>query len=662
MQGKKQVRLIAFFLILSIGLSFIKTTVFAKEKFLTVSGNSVSMPQLNSEKSDLADDTPPYVISLSRSVSENYFVNDRALSIHYRIEADDNVGLDELPYSYDEGKSWTKSNEFIVTKNGEVLVLIKDSSGNICDYEFEEYRIDNKPPHIKEITYIFEEESNGYGNCAELVIEAEDEGGAGLDSQYIAFFENAYTSKNKRSVNVNGEYSVWLKDGLGNVSKETVSVNNIDITPPVIKNAYAQMSVSVNGYYSDAKLCIDAYDEEAGLDSEAFSFDGGVSFEHYNQKIVHKNGTYRVVVKDVFGHYAYETITVSGIDECSPVIDDISLVLKNPSMGYGSEGELVVKAHDDESGLGIMAYSFDGGNCYGTTNSIKISENGIINVCVMDNAGNISATSINVTQIDTICPNLLISGNPTVITKDDVTLKITAADTQSGIASLWYENTSNRKKICLKEVNGEKSVSDSLDISKNGTYIFYAYDNAGNETTSTVKITKIDKSYKSSSSTAPGIRKEIINPAKNTTTTTAHSFKAEEDLGDLATKSSSVIKKSIALSEEEADYIGINEEEAIEPEFVPATLNILSDDGKIYSENLNEEVIVNSEEENLSEGGKKELNIIYPETEEKDDKGTVIAITILVSLFLLSLLCFVLYKTGLLNKDGFAKKFRREEK
>lgn len=660
-------RLFAFFLILSLGLGFIKTTIYADGKLTSVSGNTISMSKIGNERDkqeidDGEDDTPPYVVSLSRSASDNYFVNDRALSIHYRILADDDRQLDELPYSYDGGKTWTKSNEFIVTKNGTVTILIKDKAGNMSEYEFEEYRIDNKPPYISNITYCFTEECNGYGKSVEVVVDAIDEGGAGLAPQYIAFFEDAYSSKNSRSVNVNGEYTIWLKDALGNVAKESISINNIDINGPVINDVYALMSVSENGYYQDAKLCIDAYDTEAGLHREAFSYDGGATFEQYNQKVVYENGTYHIVVRDAFDHYSYGRIEVSGIDDKSPVIDEALLELNNENNGYGSDGVLTIKAHDEESGLSIMPYSFDGGKCYGSNNTYKVLGNEIVNVCVMDKAGNISASSVNITQIDSALPYLMISGNPTVNTREDVTLKINASDMQSGIAGIWYENTSNHKKVCLLESDGEKNVSDSLDISKNGTYIVYAKDVAGNEAKQTIKVTKIDKTTKSSSSTSTGIKREVISRGKNTTTTNITSGKIEERLTDPVTKSSTVIKKSISFDEETTDAGLDDNEVVIEPEFVPTEVSLVTKDDNKDIENVDEETIVSETEDKLSKGNKAELNIVYPENKEKGGRETVIIVAVFVSLFLLSLLCFVLYKMGLLSKDKLEKQFRKGKK
>ena len=80
-------------------------------------------------------------------------------------------------------------------------------------------------------------------------------------------------------------------------------------------------------------------------------------------------------------------------------------------------------------------------------------------------------------------PTLSVTGNPTSWVTTDVTLKVSASDSTSGLKSV----TANGKALSLN--NGVTSYT----VSANGTYTFVATDIAGNTTTQSVVVNKIDK-------------------------------------------------------------------------------------------------------------------------------------------------------------------------
>ena len=86
-------------------------------------------------------------------------------------------------------------------------------------------------------------------------------------------------------------------------------------------------------------------------------------------------------------------------------------------------------------------------------------------------------------KIDKENPTLSVTGNPTSWVTTDVTLKVSASDSVSGLSSV----TVNGKALSLN--NGVVNYT----VSANGTYTFVATDVAGNTTTQSVVVSKIDK-------------------------------------------------------------------------------------------------------------------------------------------------------------------------
>ena len=115
-----------------------------------------------------------------------------------------------------------------------------------------------------------------------------------------------------------------------------------------------------------------------------------------------------------------------------------------------------------------------------------VSSNGIHYVFyrAISSAGVYSNVSnYRMVRIDTEKPTISVTGNPTSWVTTDVTLKVSASDSVSGLSSV----TVNGKDLSLNDgvVN--------YTVSANGTYTFVATDVAGNTTTQSVVVSKIDK-------------------------------------------------------------------------------------------------------------------------------------------------------------------------
>ena len=86
-------------------------------------------------------------------------------------------------------------------------------------------------------------------------------------------------------------------------------------------------------------------------------------------------------------------------------------------------------------------------------------------------------------KIDADNPTLSVTGNPTSWVTTDVTLKVSASDSTSGLKNV----TVNGNALSLS------SGTVDYTVSANGTYTFVATDIAGNTTTQSIVVNKIDK-------------------------------------------------------------------------------------------------------------------------------------------------------------------------
>ena len=110
-----------------------------------------------------------------------------------------------------------------------------------------------------------------------------------------------------------------------------------------------------------------------------------------------------------------------------------------------------------------------------------------VHVAAVDNVGNISEVA-HYRFTDDKAPSLIVTGNPTEWTKEDVVLKATAYDEDSGV-----------KRIQLPDGSYVYSDVATFTVTQNGTYMFTAEDNFGNKTTVTVVVNRIDKTGPSAS-------------------------------------------------------------------------------------------------------------------------------------------------------------------
>ncbi len=119
-----------------------------------------------------------------------------------------------------------------------------------------------------------------------------------------------------KEITENGTYTISVKDVLGNISKEEVTITTIDTNPPVIEDITVTPS---KGY---ATITIKAKDLESGLDSSPYSINSKDWFAKTSYDVNYE-GDVKVYVKDKAGNISVKTVSVKINDPIEPKIENI---------------------------------------------------------------------------------------------------------------------------------------------------------------------------------------------------------------------------------------------------------------------------------------------------------------------------------------------------
>ena len=328
----------------------------------------------------------------------------------------------------------------------------------------ETYAIDNK------IDYVIDDDGptvklaldNSY-----IVVTASDSGVGLADEAYSIDGTNWYEN-NKIAVDKSGEYTVYVRDKLGNTSQEKITV---DFDEPTITN------IAVDGY----KITVTATDNIA-LADEAYSIDG-TNYQASNVFTVSKAGTYTIYVKDSSNNVSTKSVTVEDKkddgenekDTEAPNITNISV-----------DGYKITVMATDNIALADEAYSIDGTN-YQASNVFTVSKAGTYTIYVKDSSNNITTKSVTVNDVtddddnkktdDTVDNNNNKNTEtnsdteaPTIteVKVDGYKITVTATD-NVGLADKAYS------------IDGENwQASNEFTVTQTGRYMVYVKDSSGN--------------------------------------------------------------------------------------------------------------------------------------------------------------------------------------
>lgn len=422
-------------------------------------------------------------------------------------------GLDPNPYKFDDG-DWTNENTFIVNSNHTVNISVRDVAGNTIYPTILIDKIDETAPDFTvSVSPDVTETGSDWAQSATISVTASD-GQSGLDDHPYSFDGGDWTATDHIDVNTNDRtVSVRVRDAVGNISTaKTITTKKIDTTRPAIDGVNVTLIDSIFGWATKATIEVaNASDNESGLATEPYSFDGGSHWQSASSIKVNSKNSCEVRVKDKAGNILDAgTITPDKIDTTGPQITiDESSISNNWSAGTAT---VEFTVYDGESGckpttitgkIGddpVSSIVNKAGNVYIATiigDADAVVEDHI-KITAADNLGNSTTdvTSTKKVRIDNTDPVLSIDESS--ISADwkasSATFEFTASDTGSGIQSITGTVPNGTVAVALKSgTTYTATVTANSGFDANDQVYLTVTDNVNHSVTShTNKAVKAD--------------------------------------------------------------------------------------------------------------------------------------------------------------------------
>lgn len=237
-------------------------------------------------------------------------------------------------------------------------------------------------------------------------------------------------------------------------------------------------------------LTVEAESENA-LADEAYSFDGGTTWQSENTKTYEESATAVIKVKDKEGNISASQTVEIKIDKDAKVL--ISNITVEPDDWTADEVVLTVDASSSNQ-LHEKAYSFDGGKTWQAENTMTFKQMQDVSIVVRDEKENLSKESVVRIKIDKTTPKVSISGSVASgkATTNTVVLRALTNNSPSGYKYQWYKDSSI--------IDG--ATSSNYTATASGSYKVEVTNGVGKTaTSSTYSVNRVVSSGSSSSST-----------------------------------------------------------------------------------------------------------------------------------------------------------------
>ena len=393
------------------------------------------------------DATPPTVNLTSGRVTSN------TITVVVNGQDEDSNIVEYVYYLAGQKIDTTKINSYTFknlspNKSYVIKVEVTDGNGNKATGE--------KVITTKESDITIKEMPTSWSRAKTVTIEFPEKN----DSEKYRYMINngnyEYTSDRKVTINLNNKATITAQVVTENniaVISKTKAFNNIDITDPSI--------ISIDGnsssWTTSKKIIVNAKDIESGI--QAYSFDGGKTWQKENYKVFSKNQTVNIVVQDNVGNTSNGKIELTKIDPTIPgafkitaektsgdytsgvwVNESVTLYANpNPSetlSGYYYQWYEVIGTSGSELNLSIISGAT--GRTYTVTQNVNKTY--VVKVTTGANVGpKQSDNKINV-RIDKIAPGCNWIGESSTWTKSSRTISLICND-QGGSGCLG--STSN---------------------------------------------------------------------------------------------------------------------------------------------------------------------------------------------------------------------------
>ena len=311
-------------------------------------------------------------------------------------------------YSTDGGKTWliAPSRVYVLkfTQDGTLYIRVSDGVSVMTTPLITLERIDSIAPDVK-----INGNTEKWTTSKTLTINASDEQSGLATNPYSWDGGNSWTSVKEKEFTSNQTVEIWVKDNVGNINKQTVTINKIDNQAPtnvtLKEGTITSSSISVTASASQTGGGIRGY--QFSINNGAWSSEQTSATKTFTG--LDKNKDYQIKVRAYAKNGKYtdsSNITVKTNDISVPtynVVDDGPNFTKEVTITYGGT---------KTSNL-IYEYSTNGGSNWTTVNEnsakITFTEDGSVIARVRD-TGNSNNTVTASTLTIQFPINMLLKG------------------------------------------------------------------------------------------------------------------------------------------------------------------------------------------------------------------------------------------------------------
>ena len=402
-------------------------------------------------------------------ISDNFNTN-KYKSASVTINATDLNGITSLKYKFI--KVGESGGEFITIKSGDtvvidgvdgtyqVIAIAEDIAGNIKTVTSQNLYLDNTAP-VAAINY------TPKTRTAQNVVAT------------ITFNETTTITNNGSSANYtfteSGSFTFEFQDELGNSGSYVAAVDWIDRTIPsskiiitnssndVISDSWANEDVIVS-IIPSAFAAV----EDVRFNGVSVSSSGLITDIGNNRYQVSGYGKLTYILKDIDTHLAYSGETMIRVDKTAP---SITAVNYSSNSWTNQNVSVVITAEDD---LGALSYP--------NGLSHVFTENGSYSFIVKDSAGNTATKTVTVDWIDKEAPKAMVT-----YYVDSEKYDTAVPTNKNVVAKITFDGDGSPVFVT------NNSGSMEHEFSSNGSFTFMLKDQAGNEGSAVVTVSKIDK-------------------------------------------------------------------------------------------------------------------------------------------------------------------------
>ena len=280
------------------------------------------------------------VASASDGVTISLNIQNTADPVTYEASA-----LSELAVRWNSTEAWTSDLTRTVHENGTFNVQVRDSVGNVSSViPIRVNNISTAKPVINGLTA-----NNMTGGFVQapvtITVDAAGSGSTGLaDKPYSWDGGNTWTSLDEYDVYQNGEYTVMVKDEIGNIIEDSIIISNIDNVAPTASVYFyrglpedATPDMTVDDYVW--KIRVEANDVGSGVDRIETLWDNGTHSTLPITQDVYEPGVYGIIVYDQAGNqtYAEKVVTYESLGESGSGSNGAYVEVQVPSEGTAGD-------------------------------------------------------------------------------------------------------------------------------------------------------------------------------------------------------------------------------------------------------------------------------------------------------------------------------------